>query len=48
MGDDLEGLGLGQWYGETGLAVNPQFFAMKTRRYMYDHGITEDCLTGWP
>jgi len=44
VGDDLAGLGLGQWYGEVGLAVNPQFFAMKTRRYMYDHGITEDCL----
>jgi acetyl-CoA acetyltransferase len=45
VGDDLAGLGLGQWYGETGLAVNPQFFAMKTRRYMHDHGITSDCLT---
>ncbi len=44
VGDDLEGIGLGQWYGETGLAVNPQFFAMKTRRYMHDHGLTEDCL----
>ena len=44
VGDDLEGIGLGQWYGATGLAVNPQFFAMKTRRYMHDHGITEDCL----
>jgi len=44
VGDDLAGLGLGQWYGETGLAVNPQFFSMKTRRYMHDHGITDDCL----
>ena len=44
VGDDLEGIGLGQWYGATGLAVNPQFFAMKTRRYMHDFGITEDCL----
>jgi len=44
VGDDLEGIGLGQWYGETGLAVNPQFFAMKTQRYMHDHGISEDCL----
>jgi acetyl-CoA acetyltransferase len=44
VGDDLAGLGLSQWYGETGLAVNPQFFSMKTRRYMHDHGITEDCL----
>ena len=44
VGDDLAGLGLGQWYGEIGLAVNPQFFAMKTMRYMHDHGISEDCL----
>jgi acetyl-CoA acetyltransferase len=44
VGDDLAGLGLGQWYGETGLALNPQFFSMKTRRYMHDYGITEDCL----
>jgi acetyl-CoA C-acetyltransferase len=44
VGDDLKGLGLGQWYGETGLALNPQFFSMKTRRYMHDYGITEDCL----
>jgi acetyl-CoA acetyltransferase len=44
VGDDLGGLGLGQWYGETGLALNPQFFSMKTKRYMYEHGITDDCL----
>jgi acetyl-CoA C-acetyltransferase len=44
VGDDLTGLGLGQWYGETGMAVNPQFFSMKTRRYMHDYGISEDCL----
>ena len=44
VGDDLAGLGLGQWYGEIGLAVNPQFFSMKTLRYMHDHGIGEDCL----
>ncbi len=43
-GDDMEGIGLGPWYGQTGLAVNPQFFAMKTQRYMHDHGITADCL----
>ncbi|MCH7891265.1 MAG: thiolase family protein [Myxococcales bacterium] len=45
VGDDMEGIGLGQWYGATGMAMNPQFFAMKTKRYMYDHGITSDCLT---
>ena len=44
VGDTLESIGLGQWYGETGLALNPQYFAMKTRRYMHDYGITEDCL----
>jgi acetyl-CoA acetyltransferase len=44
VGDTLESIGLGQWYGETGLALNPQYFSMKTRRYMHDHGITEDCL----
>ena len=44
VGDTLAGIGLGQWYGETGLALNPQFFAMKTRRYMHDHGISDDCL----
>ena len=44
VGDTLESIGLGQWYGETGLALNPQYFAMKTLRYMHDHGITEECL----
>ncbi|MFP6606311.1 MAG: thiolase family protein [Myxococcota bacterium] len=44
VGDTLESIGLGQWYGETGLAMNPQYFAMKTLRYMHDHGISEDCL----
>jgi hypothetical protein len=44
VGDTLESIGLGQWYGETGLALNPQYFSMKTRRYMHDHGITEDCV----
>jgi acetyl-CoA C-acetyltransferase len=43
-GNSMGGLGLGEWYGETGLAVNPQFFAMKMKRYMHDHGISEDCL----
>ena len=44
VGDTLESIGLGQWYGETGLALNPQYFAMKTLRYMHDHGISEECL----
>lgn len=36
--------GLGQWYGEVGLALTTQFFAMKIQKYMHDHGITEDAL----
>ena len=44
VGDTLASIGLGQWYGETGLALNPQYFAMKTLRYMHDHGISEECL----
>jgi acetyl-CoA acetyltransferase len=44
VGDTLESIGLGQWYGETGLALNPQFFAMKTQRYMHDYGISHDTL----
>jgi acetyl-CoA acetyltransferase len=36
--------GLGQWYGETGLALTTQFFAMKIQKYMHDHGITGDAL----
>jgi acetyl-CoA C-acetyltransferase len=36
--------GLGQWYGEVGLALTTQFFAMKLQRYMHDHGITNDTL----
>lgn len=44
-GNSMEGLGLEDWYGETGLTLNPQFFAMKTRRYMHDYGITDELLT---
>jgi acetyl-CoA acetyltransferase len=36
--------GLGDWYGEAGLMVAPQFFAMRAQRYMHDHGITADSL----
>ena len=36
--------GLGQWYGEVGLALTTQFFAMKIQKYMHDHGITEASL----
>lgn len=36
--------GLPDWYGQTGLMLTTQFFALKTRRYMHDHGIEDDSL----
>jgi len=44
-GESMDSTGLPQWYGEVGLAVNPQFFAMKIQRYMHDWGITPRTLT---
>ncbi|NRF72398.1 thiolase family protein [Aquincola sp. S2] len=44
-GETMDSTGLPQWYGEAGLAVNPQFFAMKLQRYMHDFGITPRTLT---
>lgn len=32
--------GLPDWYGETGLMLTTQFFALKLRRYMETHGIS--------
>ena len=42
---DPEAWGIGRWYGETGLMLTTQFFAMKIQRYMHDHGITTSTLT---
>lgn len=42
--EDPANLGLGQWYGESGLMVTTQFFAMKIQRYMAEHGISERTL----
>src|SRR5204863_4792844 len=39
-----EDWGLGAWYGETGLMLTTQFFAMKIQRYMAEHGISESTL----
>ena len=36
--------GIGSWYGETGLMLTTQFFAMKIQRYMADHSISESTL----
>ncbi|MEO1041796.1 MAG: thiolase family protein [Pseudomonadota bacterium] len=37
-------MGLPDWYGENGMMLTTQFFAMKIRRYMDQHGITEEAL----
>jgi acetyl-CoA acetyltransferase len=36
--------GIGSWYGETGLMLTTQFFAMKIQRYMERHGISQETL----
>lgn len=41
---DPEALGLGRWYGEAGMMLTTQFFAMKIQRYMHDYGITAESL----
>ena len=37
-------LGLGNWYGEVGLMLTTQFFAMKIQKYMHDYGISSQTL----
>jgi acetyl-CoA acetyltransferase len=39
-----EDWGLDAWYGETGLMLTTQFFAMKIQRYMAEHGISRPTL----
>jgi acetyl-CoA acetyltransferase len=41
---DPAALGLGDWYGETGMMVTTQFFAMKIQRYLHVHGISTGTL----
>jgi acetyl-CoA acetyltransferase len=41
---DPEERGLGKWYGDIGMALTPQFFGMKIKRYMHEFDITEDAL----
>ena len=36
--------GIGSWYGETGLMLTTQFFAMKIQRYMAEYAITASTL----
>ena len=39
-----EDWGIGSWYGETGLMLTTQFFAMKIHRYMAEHDISRSTL----
>ncbi len=39
-----EDWGIGAWYGETGLMLTTQFFAMKAQRYMAQHEIPTETL----
>ena len=41
---DPEENGLPMWYGETGMMMTTQIFAMKIRRYMDQFGISEESL----
>lgn len=41
---DPKELGLGQWYGEAGMMLTTQFFAMKIQKYMHDYGISSNTL----
>lgn len=38
---DPAAYGLDDWYGTTGLMVTTQYFAMRTRRYLHEHGLPE-------
>ncbi len=37
-------MGLGAWYGTTGLALTSQFFALKIQRYLHEHDLPESLL----
>ena len=41
---DPQASGLPRWYGETGMMLTTQFFAMKIRRYMELYGISSETL----
>ena len=36
--------GLPHWYGETGLMLTTQFFALRIQRYLHDHGLDPSVL----
>lgn len=41
---DPEEWGIGKWYGETGMMLTTQFFAMKIQKYMHEYGISHSTL----
>ena len=41
---DPRQMGIGEWYGETGLMMTTQFFAMKIQRYMHAYNISTNTL----
>lgn len=41
---DPKELGIGEWYGEVGMMMTTQFFAMKIQKYMHDYAISSSTL----
>jgi acetyl-CoA acetyltransferase len=41
---DPVSMGLGAWYGETGLMLTTQFFGLKAQRYLHDNGVAPEVL----
>eukprot|EP00903_Cladosiphon_okamuranus_P004361 g4359.t1 len=41
---DPKAYGLPEWYGQTGMMLTTQFFALKIQRYMRLHGISRETL----
>jgi acetyl-CoA C-acetyltransferase len=41
---DVTTWGVGSWYGEIGMFLNPQFFGLKAQRYLHDHRIPVETL----
>jgi acetyl-CoA acetyltransferase len=44
FGSNPADYGLPDWYAEDGMMVTTQFFALKIRRYLHDHGLDERLL----
>jgi acetyl-CoA C-acetyltransferase len=41
---DVTTWGVGSWYGEIGMFLNPQFFGLKAQRYLHNHRIPVETL----